>query len=333
MAAFLWREARIRWTNSAFVPDWAILSCVRRIFKKKDDNSLIMQGIIIMAIITTFLAVAIIGTILFIKSPSMMRHKLFFLVLLNIPIFFFAYYGLRLPLDALMNVLFSNNEMLYNFVKNFYAPLTEESAKLFIFIPVYYYKQLDKDNVHFYAFSTGLGFGIGEIWFLAVLLAQNPEISALPWYYFGGFLTERLCVCVLHGAHMFVTLYYLFKKNSSIGILFAMGLHFLTNFPIYLGYVLELQNNIIWGLLILFWVILMVIVMFIITSKLLYGKVRVGYMLMGQAKCPECSNTYDRPLFGIVLVKTRIERCPHCKHFHRVGKSISKEDELDMWEY
>lgn len=293
-----------------------------------------MQGIIIMAIITTFLAVSTIGTVLFIKSPSMIRHKLFLVFLLNIPIFFFAFFVLRLPLDTFMHFLFSNNEMLYDFVKNFYAPLTEESAKLFIVVPLYYFKHIDKENAPFYAFSTGLGFGIGEIWFISFLITQNPEISSLPWYYFGGFLIERLCVCFLHGSFLFVTVYYFVKKKSSIGILFAMGLHFLTNFPIYLGYLLNLQNNYMWSQILFFWTVSMVIVMFIVmliaTSNLLYSKKRVGYMLMGQAKCPECGNIYDRPLFGIVLVTTRIERCPHCKHFHRVRKSISKEEEIDI---
>lgn len=110
-----------------------------------------MQGIIIMAIITTFLAFSTIGTVLFIKSPSLIRHKLFLVFLLNIPIFFFAYFVLRLPLDTFMHFLFSNNEMLYDFIKNFYAPLTEESAKLFIIVPLYYFKHIDKENAPFYA--------------------------------------------------------------------------------------------------------------------------------------------------------------------------------------
>ncbi len=53
-------------------------------------------------------------------------------------------------------------------------------------------------------------------------------------------------------------------------------------------------------------------------------------MLMGQAECPECGSIYDRPFFGINLFITRIERCPHCKRFHRVKHSIKKEDEIAL---
>ncbi len=282
-----------------------------------------------MAIVTTCLALGLIGGIITFKSPNRIKLVLFLLFLANIPVFFFAYFGLRLLLDEIMRSFLTNID-IYGFVKNFYAPVTEESSKLVVFLPLCFFRKTDLDQLHWYAFAAGLGFGTGEIWFLASVLAQDPYISTLPWYFLGGFLIERLCVCFLHGSFLYGSLYYIFRKKYVCGLLYGFGFHFLTNFPIYAINVLNLQENMIWIYLLSFWVVIMVGIMLMLTNKLYYGKLRIGYMLMGQAECPECGSIYDRPFFGIVLVKTRIERCPQCKRFHRIKHSIKKEDEIAL---
>ena len=95
-----------------------------------------MLGITLMAIITTCLALSLIGGIITFKSPSRIRLILFLLFLVNIPLFFFAYYGLRLPLDEIIHNFIINDD-IYGFITNFYAPVTEESSKLFLFLPTY----------------------------------------------------------------------------------------------------------------------------------------------------------------------------------------------------
>jgi len=288
-----------------------------------------MLGITLMAIITTCLAFGLIGGIITFKSPNRIKLVLFLVFLANIPIFFFAYFGFRLPLDEIIRFLIINND-IYGFIKNFYAPITEEASKLLVFLPLYFFRKIDFDQLHWYAFAAGLGFGTGEIWFLASVLALDPYISSLPWYFLSGFLIERLCVCFLHGSFLYGSLYYISRKKYVYGLLYGFGFHLLTNFPIYASYVLNLQENMICIYLLSFWVIIMGGIMFMLTSKLYYGKLRMGYMLMGQAECPECGSIYDRPFFGINLVTTRIERCPHCNHFHRVKHSIKKEDEIAL---
>lgn len=286
-----------------------------------------MLGITLMAIITTFQALGLIGGIITFKSPNRIKRVLLLLFLVNIPIFFFAYFGLRLPLDEIIRFFVTNND-IYLFIRNFYATVTEEASKLLVFLPLFIYRKIDFDQLHWYAFTAGLGFGTGEIWFLASMLAQDPYISSLPWYNLSGFLIERVCVCFLHGSFLYGSLYFISRKKYVYGLLYGFGFHFLGNFPLYMRYVLNLQENIVVYYLLSLWVVIQVGIMLLTTSKLYYGKLRIGYILMGQAECPECGNIYNRPFFGIVLVKTRIERCPHCKHFHHIKHSIKKEDEI-----
>lgn len=285
-----------------------------------------MLGITLMAIITTCLALGLIGGIITFKSPNRIKIVLFLIFLVNIPIFFFAYFGLRLPLDEIIQSFVTNND-IYLFIKILYAPVTEEASKLLVFLPLFIFRKIDFDQLHWYAFAAGLGFGTGEIWFLASLLAQDPFISSLPWYYLSGFLMERVCVCFLHGSFLYGSIYYISRKKYVPGLLYGFGFHFLGNFPIYVRYVLDLQENVIYNFLLSFWAGTMVGIMLILTCKLYYGKLRIGYMLMGQAQCPECGSIYDRPIFGIVIVRSRFERCPQCKRFHRIKHSIKTEDE------
>ena len=81
-----------------------------------------------------------------------------------------------------------------------------------------------------------LGFGIGEIWFLAHALIKSPSYPDLPFWMFGGFMIERLAVCFLHGAFLVPPFYALAAGRSFLlGGLAGMVLHFLLNFPIYLA--------------------------------------------------------------------------------------------------
>jgi hypothetical protein len=275
-----------------------------------------MPGIYIAAILTTILSAAIIGGSIAWKSRRSDWWWLSLVFLIAIPAFFAAFYGLRMPLDVFLKDLLSRSDELYQFLKNFYAPLTEESAKLAIALIPFAVHKLRKENLHFVAFSIGLGFGVGEIWFLAYAVAQSSEFSVLPWYLFSGFLFERFQVCFLHGAFVLVALHYLNQQRFR-GIAYAMGLHFLLNFPIYVRALNpgDLSQT-LWQSILTSWVLGFSLFMLAVTAKVLYGKMRVGYLLLGQATCPECGETYDRPLFGLNMVNRRYERCPYCKHFH-----------------
>ena len=49
------------------------------------------------------------------------------------------------------------------------------------------------------AFAIGLGFAVGEIWYLAYRIHVNDPASAgLPFYMLGGFVTERIATLTIH---------------------------------------------------------------------------------------------------------------------------------------
>jgi hypothetical protein len=84
------------------------------------------------------------------------------------------------------------------------------------------------------ALAIGLGFGIGEIWFLAHAIVSSDSYRDAPFWTFLGFVIERIEVCLLHGAFVAPALVRLARGRSFWpGALAGVLLHFLTNFPIY----------------------------------------------------------------------------------------------------
>mgnify|MGYP000903985662 CR=1 FL=1 len=77
-------------------------------------------------------------------------------------------------------------------------------------------------------------FGLGEAWMLAWFIGQNPRLRPLPWTSFTGFISERFFVCLVHAfitAHA-VRGFVVGPRRFGRGVLVAMGLHTLLNFPI-----------------------------------------------------------------------------------------------------
>jgi len=57
------------------------------------------------------------------------------------------------------------------------------------------------------AFAIGLGFAVGEIWYLAYRIhANDPATAALPFYMLGGFVTERIATLSVHSFLVFLPL-------------------------------------------------------------------------------------------------------------------------------
>ena len=72
------------------------------------------------------------------------------------------------------------------------------------------------------ALAAGVGFGIGEIWFLAHALIRSPGYPDLPFWMFGGFVVERLEVCFLHGA-LLIPPFYALATGRSGGVRVRRG--------------------------------------------------------------------------------------------------------------
>lgn len=213
-------------------------------------------GLFIAASITT--ALALCGLAILLRQADDRRAAaLAFLIAL--PLQPLAFYTLRLPVDGLLRTTFGISAGLVTIVSLFYAPLTEEPAKWLTAAAPRVRHAIVKDPI-FLALAAGLGFGIGEICFLAHALIRSPSYPDLPFWMFGGFVLERLEVCFLHGALLIPPFYALASGRSFLlGGLVGMAGHFLLNFPIYLASINAFGHGERWKPLLLLWVLLFVV--------------------------------------------------------------------------
>lgn len=287
-----------------------------------------MKGIYIAALITTIAVLLIFGTLAYKIKDKANERWLLLAFLIALPLQPLAFYFVRLPLNRLLVMILGSKSTLYEWITLFYAPLTEEPAKLVPLLVPFILRDINKETFVRYAVVIGLGFGIGEIWFVASRVAQNPQFASMPFYNFGGFFSERMMVCVIHGVFLSVSLWRL-RDRFWFGVLGAMGLHFLGNFPIYL-----MTKNFLglgqpfWQVLVSLWVVLFFIGGLALLAAFKYGSAKkIGRFIFGKAKCPECGKVYDKPLFGLNLGPKRYEPCPHCKKWHLVGIENSVTEE------
>jgi hypothetical protein len=283
-----------------------------------------MPGIYIISIITTILVVVIIGAIIFRKLPRNQYRFMIAAILLQLPMSYVSFHFFRIPFDKWFHSLFTSGQDVYRFLTIFYAPIFEEPFKLLpLLIPVFY-RNINKENFVKIALALGLGFGIGEIWFLAHSVAvSQPAVANLPWYQLTGFLNERAMVCFMHGAFTSVTLYTLSKSKSWVGILGSMTLHYFGNFPIYLMGINFLNlGKPTWQWIVSIYIMVYFVGMIMLLAYFSFHKwSQVTRLIYGQVKCPECHQIYNPPLIGVNWITKRYERCPHCKHWHWVGRA------------
>lgn len=166
-----------------------------------------MSGIYIAALITTAIVLALYGSIIKRMRSRASGRLLLLSFLIALPLQPLAFYLVRVPLNNLLAGWLDTGSNLYQFLTTFYAPLTEEPAKLVPLLIPAILRDIRRDNFVRYAMAIGLGFGIGEIWFIAEKLAESPVYAPQPFYQFGGFLGERLVVCLIHGAFLAVSLW------------------------------------------------------------------------------------------------------------------------------
>jgi RsiW-degrading membrane proteinase PrsW (M82 family) len=275
------------------------------------------MGILIAAIITTVIAIVVIGLLIRKLAQTAPRWVLILAFLSALPAQPVAFYFIRLPLHELL-MQWIGPGMLLTAISLFYAPLIEEPAKWFSLVLPSLRRKLKPDNAVAIALAVGLGFGVGELWFIAERLARSPHLLNLPFYYFNGFLTERLMVCFLHGA-MIALVFKRFAEGRSVwpAALLGIALHFFLNFPIYFSQInlFGLGPN-VWGLVLVIYVALFTLAMFGFVNRLGKDGVREGFL--GSATCPSCHEVYPRSFFAANLLTKRYERCPHCRKWHMV---------------
>jgi len=275
-----------------------------------------MPGIYLTAILTTAVAVGIFCPLIhYLRLPANERI-LWLAAILALPLQPLAFYYIRVPLDHWLAAYLGVKSVAYAWLTTCYAPLTEEPAKLLILLIPVIRRDIRPENFVRYALAIGVGFGIGEMWFIANRLAQVPTFAAMPFYQFGGYFSERLMVCVFHSAFVSMSLWQL-RRRFVLGVLCAMALHWLGNFPI------ALMNWNVLGLGHTVWLALVegfLILYFIgaIALLCLFGLERVAlpHLFYAMRSCPECNANYAAPLFGFNFGPTRYERCPHCRRWH-----------------
>ena len=275
------------------------------------------MGIIIAAVITTLLAAAAYGYLIRRITEPVDRRVVLVAALVALPLQPLAFYAVRMPVAHWLIVNIGLGD-LFTAISLFHAPLTEEPAKWLMLLIPYIRRRLTPGNAVAIALATGLGFGIGEIWFLAERLMRVPQMAALPFYMFGGFLGERFMVAFAHGAFVAFAFMWLAEGRSFwLGALVGMALHFALNFPIFLLSIdLFGLGRPTWSALLQVYLLVFIIALMVAVNRLARGG--LARNLFGDATCPECGSVYPRSLIGINMLVTRYERCPHCRHWHWV---------------
>lgn len=280
------------------------------------------MGIYIAAVVTTLLAAAIYGFLIAKLSGRADRRVVLVAMLIALPLQPLAYYLVRMPWHWWLITKIGIGEF-FSTIALFSAPLTEEPAKWLILLVPYVRRRLTPDNAVALALATGLGFGIGEIWFIAEQIARVPQFAAQPFYAFGGFLGERFMVVFVHGAFVAFAFKWLAEGRSFwLGGLLGMALHFALNFPIYLMAIdLGHIGKPAWQLVLQAYLLVFVIALAVAVNRLAGDRLRAT--VLGAATCPECSAVYPRSLLGFNFVTVRYERCPSCRHWHWVSMKQS----------
>jgi hypothetical protein len=286
-----------------------------------------MKAIYIAAIITTIVALAVYGTTVYRMKSPVDSKSLWLAFLIALPLQPLAFYLVRLPLNAWLVSKIGSTSLTYEWITLFYAPLTEEPAKLVPLLVPFILRDIRRENFVRYALAIGLGFGIGEMWFLAQRIAVNPQFASIPVWQFTGFFNERLMVCLLHSAFVSVALWRLGNKFL-LGEAGAMLLHFFGNFPIYL-----MSKDVFgigktaWSLILNLWVGLYFFGGIALLAYFVYDKGGIGRFIFGRTRCPECSVVYDSPFFGFNLGTKRYEKCSACRRWHMIGTSNKVTEE------
>lgn len=300
------------------------------------DNASMFHQIYIMAAVTTVVALTVFGTMLWQFCPRDDRRS-WVLALLAIGLFMspVAFYAVRQPflIGPLEPILKQPGwnvggwSIVRDAVRLSFAPLTEEPAKLFpwlVLLAMGAPLMPTRRMIAPVALAAGLGFAVGEIWLVARLIAQanDPKFAGLPWYSFGGFLSERLMTCLTHALLTLpaVVLSRRGWKWSAIGLSLGMMLHWIANAPIVLMHrgVFGWKPE-VWSLLVQLWVVLFFVMGLVALIVAVAGRKMLRKMWSARMICPGCGATYRQPLFlGLNFGLSRYEPCGVCHKWHWV---------------
>ncbi len=196
-----------------------------------------MPGIYIMAVITFALSAAAWGGMVYLFSGRTPRYLWLLLPALPLSWIVNNYVKTSVALfigqtAGIPQGLGLARPVWFTFVLFLLTPISEELIKVIpLLLP--WARRLVKDpcSAFWTGITLGIGFGLGEIVFVAWADAHVPEYAALPWYVLTGFLGERVMVCFVHGVMTSVFLLGLNRGGwwAPAGFLGAISLHSLVN--------------------------------------------------------------------------------------------------------
>jgi hypothetical protein len=313
----------------------------------------VTESYVIASVIACTAALAIGAPVLHAASARAQRGWLVGLALAQLPMAALTFFAVRVPIvrpiwawlierldpDAARAVASRDPEALaesplFAALIAIEAPLTEELAKAgplllaLLFPPLWRRFVADNGRRVPVALAIGLGFGLGEVWLLAVIGSGAPEVQGLPWYALTGFIVERVMVCGLHGAITAVAITQLGRGPARVaaGLLGAMALHAALNLPIVLSHAraLGIERD-AWTLIATVWVQVFLVAMIVLSIWLHRGRDGKRRSFLGDVRCPTCKRVYARPLMGVNLPWSRYEQCGRCGTWQWVRRA----DEID----
>ncbi len=276
----------------------------------------------VIAALSTILIGAFYLTLVRTRLPEGDRRMLLLLAGLTFFMPGLTFYAVRLHLDAWLHTILDSKGATYTILTTWYAPVTEELAKLWPLVIPSVRRWITTERVPGAAFALGCGFGVGEIAFLGALIGTSPAAQGLPWYQLLGFPTERLLVAPCHALFVLASLTpwrrWKWPGGLALGFAGAAALHFGLNIPIFfksrgwLG-----SSEAIAGQLLLVWIMLYFAVTVLVFSRMFLGKgATIGQFLLGEVDCILCGVHYARPLIAFNFGSRRYERCPACRKWH-----------------
>lgn len=286
-----------------------------------------MPGIYIAAVLTSLIAIAGFGALIYKLPKPANGWLLLAAVLICLPLQPLAFYYGRMPLDHWLAGWLTRKSMAYQWLATLYAPLTEEPAKLLVLLIPAILRDVKPENFTRYALAIGLGFALGEMWFIAERVSHQPALAKLPFYQFGGYVSERLMTCVFHSAFVAITLSRL-RHRLCLGLGGAMFAHWAANFPLSLmAWNVGGLGKAAWDVIVVLWLVALFVGAVILLTRYTTGRKLPWHLLYGIRHCPECDADFEPSPMAINLGKARYEKCPHCRKWLWTERSAVKQIE------
>lgn len=272
-----------------------------------------MHGIWGAAVATTVVMAAAFGFMLWRFAPRAHLGPLLLALALQLPMCAVAFYLVRQPIIDTLQPVFGQSP-IYRWGQFLYAPLTEEPAKLWPALLPFFARRIDRATLAWYGLALGTGFAIGEAWFIGDLIARSGRFADLPWWQFGGYISERILVAPFHAAMVATTMrgWRCWRGGLLAGLGMAMLMHLLGNLPIGV-FPLVFGPAIAPAVLGLFTLAVCVAGALLLRY---YATNEISATIPGTSTtCPKCHATHERSFLAINLGIRSLERCPACKRW------------------